>query len=82
MHGSSIVFLEVFSIQQFPWECSWLVKYPQPGRDFGAHLSLTESALLATIAQIIASIVAAAMADALLPGPLLVDTKLGGTYSN
>jgi hypothetical protein len=35
-------------------------------------------ASLATIAQLIGGIVAAAMADALLPGKLLADTKIGG----
>jgi aquaporin rerated protein, other eukaryote len=39
-------------------------------------------ALLATIAQFIRGIVAAAMCDALLPGPLAVDTQIGGGISD
>ena len=44
-------------------------------------LRLTDRAVLSVIAQIIAGIVAAAMADALLPGKLLADTKIGGSSS-
>jgi hypothetical protein len=43
---------------------------------------LTGRASLATIAQLLGAIVAAAMTDALLPGKLVVDTKIGGISSS
>jgi len=44
------------------------------------NVKLTCRAILATIAQILGGMTAAAMADALLPGKLLAATTLGGIY--
>lgn len=77
MLGSFIEYLGVYSILRFPLPCFLWDKLQRSGTPRETYM-LTDRASLATIAQLIGGIVAAAMTDALLPGKLVVDTKIGG----